>query len=497
VGKNYCDLAVSNNGQRFSVSSLDGKIQIWDLADRVILHELAAQPDAWFGTARGSEEKLFGLSLEFSPDDRLLVVTRPSVKAWDVATGAERLSFEPAKPALFSLYSPDGSQIAVYHQGGMHSLVQLDAERQHGERRELGYFLDWPTAFSPDGQLLASMGREGNARILNLRTGQKTIVKPVSTLFTVTSVAVGVLFAVWSVAWIMRGTDKQHPYRPFFDLLLLWTIFLSGLVLKIFGTRSIYDVYRPSLHFGMACFVCCLGFIVIWAVLGASRGPFRASGLFGLCGLAMAPLLLWEDFDWFIWQIILGMLALIVGLAVLLKIWREATGCQLVFLGVANSKSNSDTNSELWTGKRNSRSQYTLSDMLLWTTAIAVVVGVAMHFKPAALPTQVWLYAVMEGLAFAAVIATSCWAVLGTKYFVLRIVLLAVSLGHASMLQFLFTSINLVAPGWSMAQPSIIASLVSGSLLVFRYHEYRLLGRREIEAHHYEAAVLPGSLREP
>jgi WD40 repeat protein len=139
-------VAFAPDGQRLAALGADGMIKVWAVATGRVLLTLRSLV---------VEEALCGL--RFSPDGRWLAASGRGGIVWDAATGREHLSLSPGKVVGQVAFSPNGKWIAVPN------LTVKVLELASGkEVAELSSHLDFvfATAFSLDGQTLATAGRD-------------------------------------------------------------------------------------------------------------------------------------------------------------------------------------------------------------------------------------------------------------------------------------------------------------------------------------------------
>jgi WD40 repeat protein len=169
-GMNVTSCAFSPDGSRLVSASLDGTIRVWDLA----------QSDGdWSEPAHGSSV----LDLSCTPDGSRVVSASAdgSLKVWDGSTGEHVLTLVEATPDLSiegCRYSPDGRLIAAANcesptQKGALQLWQAADGEEYASLVGHEYHVS-DFAFSPDGQLLASLSAiSGNLKVWDVSAGKE------------------------------------------------------------------------------------------------------------------------------------------------------------------------------------------------------------------------------------------------------------------------------------------------------------------------------------
>ncbi len=171
-----CPFALSPDRSTVAATTLEGRVQLWDLAS-------GKQLRSWElpGVKELPENQRWVPCIVHAPDGRSLVTGGQDgvLRSWDVATGTElrRLS-EPKAADRLAIFSPDGKTLAYAHTDKTIRLCYTATGREvmrmaaQSERRG-------GLAFSPDGKVLAStvlpQGRnvERAVRLWDVATGQE------------------------------------------------------------------------------------------------------------------------------------------------------------------------------------------------------------------------------------------------------------------------------------------------------------------------------------
>ncbi|HWT00866.1 MAG TPA: WD40 repeat domain-containing protein [Pyrinomonadaceae bacterium] len=160
--------AFSPDGRTLATST-PSDVRLWDVGTGELRHTLG-QDDS------GNSWQKF----TFTPDGkRVAIVGQYQTSYWDVETGENTTNFRDR--TVLVAYSPDGKTVAYVQRGFWNELSLADAETgelkrkivQEGDPQRVNFRA---VAFSPDGRLLASMGKQANyeevVKVWDAETGE-------------------------------------------------------------------------------------------------------------------------------------------------------------------------------------------------------------------------------------------------------------------------------------------------------------------------------------
>lgn len=156
-----CALAFSPDGRLVATADVDGVV---DLMDWESGEEWAVPP-----CAHGSEP-----SLAFSPDGRLLAIMEwgSGIRLWDIAANRQRSSLN-VRGLRSVAFAADGSLLAITS-GHDREVTKWDWAHDRRETMLEGQLTQAvATAFSPDGHTLAAAFLDGTINLWHLSTGQR------------------------------------------------------------------------------------------------------------------------------------------------------------------------------------------------------------------------------------------------------------------------------------------------------------------------------------
>jgi WD40 repeat protein len=154
---------VSADGRYLAIGHPDGKVDIWDMNNSILVHKLTAHPD-------GRRPKV--LALVFSASARVLASAGRdnSVRIWDVASGKRRFTFKNGYSfgGIGLTFSADGKLLAGAGPGSRILVWNVSTGQVH-------VTIPWTEhrvcsiTISPDGKLLAAADDEGHIKLWTLR----------------------------------------------------------------------------------------------------------------------------------------------------------------------------------------------------------------------------------------------------------------------------------------------------------------------------------------
>ncbi len=166
-------IALSPDGARLATTNADITPQVWDTYSGEPLLSLS-----------GHQDRV--QRIEFSPDGAYIVTTGHdnTIIGWDATSGAELFSLSGFDCSVIGVscdiaFSPDGNSLAIVDNNGMLKLFEVPTLIASGvetvapEHLAIAAHDDWiwDVAFSPDGSIVITTGRDKTAKIWDAETG--------------------------------------------------------------------------------------------------------------------------------------------------------------------------------------------------------------------------------------------------------------------------------------------------------------------------------------
>jgi WD40 repeat protein len=162
-------VAFSPNGALLATASDDGTARLWDVAS-----------GAWRELRHTAGDGNYVYNLAFSPDGTRLATasyeTAPTLKLWDVASGAELRTIDGTGELWSVAWSPDGAWIAAGGEDGLaHIWDATSGDELMTMRHQLAVKF---VAFSPDGTWLATAGDDKMVKVWDAQDGRELFALP-------------------------------------------------------------------------------------------------------------------------------------------------------------------------------------------------------------------------------------------------------------------------------------------------------------------------------
>jgi len=226
------DTKVSPDGKWFLTIDSSLNTVIWDATTKQSLLRLRTTDSS---RARG------GSHSAFSPNSRLVATLGSVIRVWAIPSGELIRSIDHGTGDLQSVaFSPDGNLLATGGQEGSARIWNVATGtlvrtiRHYEPPKELPRSDVSSVAFSPDGNILATVGWDGNARLWNVASGSLLRVMPVGVIgYCGAFSADGRLFATSGDTNNANTTAPKRDSRP--SKIRLWEVETGRLVRTLEG----------------------------------------------------------------------------------------------------------------------------------------------------------------------------------------------------------------------------------------------------------------------
>ena len=189
IGTNVYSDCFSPDGRFLALAWTNGIIQVWDLSQRVLLHQLTNSPGkVQLQTFLADGKKL----LTLSESDHLF-------HEWDLATGLEIQSWPP--PVALNLVALTPDERSCMYLGGDGDVVFRNLADQSQTKPNLDILEPSGVSYSPDGKLFAGSSFLGYARVWDSATWREKVTLR------------GFIVAVKTVAFSPDGTAAGNRQR--------------------------------------------------------------------------------------------------------------------------------------------------------------------------------------------------------------------------------------------------------------------------------------------
>ena len=436
-------------------------------------------------------------------------ISAGEVRVYDVSgdTFKQIASFPWVSPDEYHdvAWSPDATQLAVAHSGGMQIRSIQEGKLVRSFPMEEFYEL----AFSPKGTIIATTRYRlapkvypGTVDLRDIRTGARIAAltdrgpPPFDVTFSRDGAAVATTghngttlwdvatarrvavfsshrstlvflwsllaaFVFWCILWVWSGSRSCAKWRPAYDVGLLNCLVLGALMLRMSVTGNSYGVHRPMSPIVLGVLGSLLSLLVLWMMLGGRRWSLRVPGFLAGTSLIWAvPLILWAEDSEDNFEIAVGAVGLVGCLILILKTL-QYFGLRIV---------HTDRGAEQVLGGE-SQGQLPLKDALLWTAATALLLTVARFLSPHVLSFGDLFYLIAMGVPLTVTATVGIVSALGRHLFLYIPLACAIAAGSGWMASVVWGTLGI---RWSLyLQLSTVTTTIC-SLLVFRAHGYRL-----------------------
>jgi hypothetical protein len=250
------------------------------------------------------------------------------------------------------------------------------------------------------------------------------------------------------------------------DTTLLISIVVAALVARVAMTGRPYQVGPPAVAFGIGMLAGILALAINWAVTGRVRWQSRLPVLVLAWAFAWALPLAVGRIRGFepgqFWELTIAEVAMFASLAIALR--------------VGQARLRRRTLSEGATGTH----QFHLNDLVIWTAAAGILLGVARHLSPRLQPPISTAFEAVGGASLGLTCATAYWAAGSRLPIALRLsVLLAVAVAAGSATEPFRIFIGLHPWRWYVSINITAALCVASALLIVRLRRDRFTGEEQ------------------
>jgi WD40 repeat protein len=336
-------------------------------------------------------------------------------------------------------------------------------------------YVKWPYAVSRDRRMLAWRTDDRHVAVWDLTSGAAVARFPDSRADRAGPVCFALCLIVccaWCFLWVIRGVHVKQTH-PWLDMIVVNGLLLVVLTIHV-AARSAEAIHPTMFAAYLALLVALTAALCVWWIYGQGRWSLRLTGLLtGLAIIVAALLGTGHQHDRVIWTILLGSVSYVVTLALLLGWWRwrglTLTDAETAATGCGQP--------------RGSRWQLPLSDLLLVTAAIAVLLAVTRFVLAFPLGIHLVAHLAAFGVGLAMTTFVAIWAALARRHMVVRLTLLVVVAavsGALPWLLWLLTGILYAKHArdwWPTMVCGFAALAVLLSFSIFRLHGYHLFRR--------------------
>jgi hypothetical protein len=400
-----------------------------------------------------------------APDgSRVFTIVGPSLMLRDLATKQDHVWKAPSAwtgpCAVF--FTADGRYCCSIHDDGVMGTFDAATGALIAEQR-LSRFSEplLEYAVSPDGRWLAGTTDQWQVRLWDLTTGKLAARFPDHRVLRYGLTAA---FLAWCLAWVATGLRIARP-RPWLDVLHISGVVIAVLVVHA-ATRPRWAIHPAFIASSLALLTALMGMLILWWIHGGLRWSLRLAGLVaGSAAIAAVLLASGHRDDAGVWNIMLGTVTFVGGLALLLRLcrwrrWTIASHNETVLPTAPHSEGH-------W--------QLPLKDMLIVTAAVALLLAVLRFAVPGVRDVLVLAYVSIHGAALAVTVFVATWATFSRWRLGVRLAVLCLAAAVNGAIPNAVSSIPGPDPlWWCETLHGVTAAAVWLFLGIYRLHGYRL-----------------------